>query len=365
MAARPLRILVNAIHARSGGGLTYLRHLLPLLAADADLEIHVVPHPAKAAFFASLSPALAVHPLAMPAGWLQLLVWEQLVLPLSARRIGYDVVLSPANFGPLAIRRQVIVIQNALTVGARERRLAKKLYWAVLRLMTLLSLAIVRQAIAVSRYAAATARFRLPRQADPVIIHHGVDAAFVPGTQARGDFLLAVADLYVQKNLHGLIEALALVRQRRPAIRLRIAGEAIDGDYAARLQTLVAERDLGTAVELLGRRTSEELITLYQSCAVFVFPSTEESFGMPLVEAMACGAPIVASMSAATPEIAGDAALLCDAEAPEDLAGSILAVLDDSALREDLQRRALARARDFSWQDCARRTAAVLRAAAV
>jgi glycosyltransferase involved in cell wall biosynthesis len=361
MAAQRPRVLVNAIHARAGGGLTYLRHLLPLLAAEG-LEVVVVPHPSQDAVFASL-PAVAMHRLTMPSGWLRLLLWEQFVLPRHARRIGCDVVLSPANFGPLAIRRQVIVIQNALSVGALDRRLAKKLYWAALRLVTLLSLALVRQAIAVSRYAADTARCRLLPQAEPVIVHHGVDAAFVPGTAPREDFLLAVGDLYVQKNLHGLLEALPLVRVRRRSIRLGIAGEAIDGDYAARLSRLVAERGLGDCVEFLGRRTKDELITLYQRCAIFVFPSTEESFGMPLVEAMACGAPVVASRSAATPEIAGDAALLCDAESPESLADAILAVLDDANLRTDLQRRALDRARDFSWQECARKTAAVLRAA--
>ena len=142
------------------------------------------------------------------------------------------------------------------------------------------------------------------------------------------------------------------------------AQEALSAEWRADKERLVAERDLGSHVEFLGRRSKEELITLYQRCAIFVFPSTEESFGMPLVEAMACGAPIVASRSAATPEIAGDAALLCDAESPAALSHAILAVLDDATLRDDLQRRALTRARDFSWQDCARRTAAVLRAAA-
>ncbi|MDB5405516.1 MAG: glycosyltransferase [Rhodospirillales bacterium] len=364
MQKRRLRILVNAIHARSGGGLTYLRHLLPLLAAEPDLEIHIVPHPTQDSFFASLSPALFVHRLTMPSGWLQLLLWEQFSFPLQARRIGYDAVLSPANFGPLAIRRQVIVIQNAVTVGARERRLAKKLYWITLRLMTLISLAVVRRAVAVSHYAATTARSRLPPQTAADIVHHGVDPAFVPGTQPRQDFLLAVGDLYVQKNLHGLVEAMVLVRHEKPSIRLRIAGEAIDRDYAALLRKLVAERGLADCVDFLGRRPPEELIVLYQTCAIFVFPSTEESFGMPLVEAMACGAPIVASMSAATPEIAGDAALLCDAEAPYALAQAIVRILDDATLRNDLQRRAIARARDFSWPDCARRTAAILRDAA-
>jgi glycosyltransferase involved in cell wall biosynthesis len=145
---------------------------------------------------------------------------------------------------------------------------------------------------------------------------------------------------------------------------LRIAGEAIDVDYAEELRCLIATLGLGDAVAFIGRCERAALIELYQGCTVFVFPSTEESFGMPLVEAMACGAPVVASMSAATPEIAGGAALLCDPASPNALADAISRVLDDAALRQALRRQSLDRARAFSWPDCARRTAAVLRDAA-
>jgi glycosyltransferase involved in cell wall biosynthesis len=359
---RRYRILINAVHARSGGGLTYLCNLLPLLAAEDDLDLHLVPHPSQAETFAALDPAIRIHRVAVPKSWFALLLWEQAVLPFLAWRIGYDAVLSPANFGPLLLRRQVIVLHNAVTVGTQENRLGKRLYWASLRAMTVLSLLVSSRAIAVSRYVAQTAG----RQRRLDIVHHGVGAAISPAPPAppHAAFLLAVGDLYIQKNLHALVDALAIVRRRHPALTLRIAGAAIDAAYAADLRRRIAAQGLDDAVSFLGRRDIAELVALYRDCAVFVFPSTIESFGMPLIEAMACGAPVVAANSSAVPEIAGDAALLCDPAAPADIAEKILRVLDDSVLRRDLSERSLARARLFSWTECARRTAAILRAAA-
>jgi glycosyltransferase involved in cell wall biosynthesis len=359
------RIVVNAIHARAGGGVTYLRNLLPLLAAEPDLELHLIPPLGGKDAFGTLSAAIHVHDVAMPERWLPLLLWEQLVLPFIVRRIGADLVFSPANFAPLLLPAQVIVIQNAVAVGRHENRFGKRIYWFALRMMTALSLLTVRRAIAVSRYAAGTAA-PSPRHAALSVIHHGVGAAFSPAPSAQppDDYLLAVGDLYIQKNLDRLIVAFSVVRRRYPAMMLRIVGTAVDREYAAALHRRVVALDLGGAVVFAGRQTTAALIELYRGCAAFVFPSTEESFGMPLVEAMACGAPVVASNSSAMPEIAGGAAELCDPGDAQDIAEKILRVLDDPTLRRSLCERSLRRAKDFSWVDCARRTADVLRAAA-
>jgi glycosyltransferase involved in cell wall biosynthesis len=358
-------VLVNAVHARAGGGITYLHNLLPLLAAEYDLDIHLIPHPSQADSLAALSPVIRVHRLGMPKKWLPLLLWEQLMLPLLAARIGYDVVFSPANFGPIFLPAQVVVVQNAVSVGASEHRVGKKFYWAALRTMTALSLLFTRRAIAISQYAADSSAAPF-RYLAPIIIHHGVGEMFSPApiNNPRRAFLLAVGDLYIQKNFYRLIEALPLVRRQYPEIVLKIAGDEVDADYAALLRRLVIALDLSDAVNFLGRRHNTELVELYRSCAAFVFPSTIESFGMPLVEAMACGAAVIASNTSAIPEIAGNAALLCNPEDPRDIAEKIICVLDDSALRQSLRDRGFARAQAFSWQECARRTAAVLRDAA-
>jgi glycosyltransferase involved in cell wall biosynthesis len=355
-------ILINAIHARAGGGLTYLHNLLPLLAAEEDFELHLIPHPDQKDAYAGLSPAIRVHDVTVPKGWLSLLLWEQLVLPFIAWRIGFDVVFSPANFAPLLLPVQVIVVQNAVTVGRHERRIGKKVYWVTLRLMTMLSLWIVRGAIAVSQYVADTVATPACR-APITVIHHGINPVFSPAppTSSSDLFILAVADLYMQKNLDRLIDAFVLVRRRCPALALRIAGAEIDREYATILRSRIATLGLSDAVVFIGRRTTSELVELYRCCTVFVFPSLIESFGMPLLEAMACGAPTLASNTSAIPEIAGGAALLFDPINPRDIADKILQVLDDARLRQSLVEHSLIRAREFSWPDCAGRTATVLR----
>src|SRR5262249_33785100 len=197
----------------------------------------------------------------------------------------------------LLVSEQVLVLQNALGVGTLERRWRKRLYWTALALMTRFSLRRARRAIAVSRYVAASAGARAT-----TIVPHGVDETFAPGpARADAPFLLAVGDLYIQKNLHALLDAFQLVAPTQPNLELRIAGTAIDADYAARLTRQAQQLGLADRVRFLGRVPQAELIELYRSCTIFVFPSLEESFGMPLLEAMACGAPIIAADRAAMP----------------------------------------------------------------
>jgi glycosyltransferase involved in cell wall biosynthesis len=105
-----------------------------------------------------------------------------------------------------------------------------------------------------------------------------------------------------------------------------------------------------------------DLPALYAGAACFVFPSVYEGFGLPVLEAMAAGAPVVASRVGAIPEVAGDAALLVDAAQPAALAEAIEAVLADRGLRAQLVERGRARARAFSWEATARRTLAVYEA---
>ena len=119
-----------------------------------------------------------------------------------------------------------------------------------------------------------------------------------------------------------------------------------------------------TAVEFLGEQTTEELVELYQSCALFVFPSTVETFGNPLVEAMACGTPIASSNSAAMPEILGDAARYFQPLDAKDMGDTIINLLDNERDRRALILNSLARARRFSWQKTATKTAEIIKSIA-
>ncbi len=363
---RATRVLVNALHAKSGGGLTYLRNMLSRLAGDPRLELHLLLSVEQQTVFLPLDDGIAVHPVKAPTGFLGLLFWEQMKVPGFARRIGADVTFSPANYGPLFAPGSVIMLRNGLAVAGNERRPGKLLYWLGLGFMTLACLLTCRRAIAVSEYARRALTFCLPRRMleKVAVVHHGVDPGFTveQGTPHEDEppFLLAVSDIYIQKNFHTLIAAMGRIRNDRPDVVLKIAGKKIDEAYFGRLQKEIDRLGLGEKVEFLGSLNRDTLASLLRSCSVFVFPSTVETFGNPLVEAMASGAPVACSMTAAMPEIVGGAGLYFDPADADDMAETILKILQGPEIRVDLRSRGQERARDFSWDKTARLTADIL-----
>jgi glycosyltransferase involved in cell wall biosynthesis len=286
-----------------------------------------------------------------------------------AKRIGADVTFSPANYGPLLAPNSVILLRNALSVAFVERRLGKLAYWALVYLGTFVSLLVSKKAIAVSEYAGNAASGGLIGLFGNrfTIVPHGVSEVFTPPEKIakRENFLLAVSDIYVQKNFMNLISAMARIKRSYPGLTLKIAGRPIDDDYFQDLKKAVAEKNLDGEVQFLGGVPPGELVKLYQRCGVFVFPSLVETFGNPLVEAMACGAPIACSNTAGMPEVAGDAAEFFDPGSVESMVEVIKRLLDDEMLRLDRSCKALDRAKAFSWPQTAEKTLAVIKDAVV
>ena len=359
-----IRVLVNGIHAKSGGGITYISNVLPLLADDEGLELHLFLHKDQFELFGIVDERIRIHLLDFPNGFFMNLCWEQFVLPILAKSMSVDVTLSPANYGPIFAPRNIILLRNSLAVVGRETRPVKRLYWLGLALMTGLSLLTCKHAIAVSTYAKRALTFQIkPFLEEKVsIVYHGVRSEFRPNFRIKRDkFLLAVSDIYVQKNLHTLISALALVRDNVPDCKLKVAGKAIDQGYLAEIKRVIEVNKLENCVEFVGEKTVDELVELYQTCNLFVFPSTVETFGNPLVEAMACGAPIVSSNTAAMPEILESAAKYFDPLDIVDIANSIVGLLADDKKRNDLTTKSIERSQAFSWSDSALRTAAIIK----
>ena len=360
------RLLINALHAKAGGGVSYLRNMLPLLAADPRLDVHLLIHADQQDLFQPMPDAITVHAETFRSTFLGRLIWEQAVLPFRARAMGAEITFSPANFGPLFAPNAVILLRNTVEAADTETRFTMRLYWKALAWMTHLSLAQCRSAIAVSGYARdVLARHR---SAKVTVVHHGVQEIFSPpeGRRAPERFLLAVGTIYQQKNFHTLIRAFAKVRETFPDVTLVIVGAPPPGGEAhlASLRQLASALGVADATTFAGEKSPEQLVDLYRRCAAFVFPSTAETFGQPLVEAMACGAPVISSNSAAMPEVVGDAAQLFDPLDPAALAAEITGVLVNPALAHVLSEKSLARAREFSWDETARRTADILIAAA-
>jgi glycosyltransferase involved in cell wall biosynthesis len=362
-----VRVVINAIHAKSGGGVTHLRNLLPYLAEDERLETHVFLHVNQYHQFDPIDDRVRVHLFDFIEGFMRTLFWEQIVVPVMARSMRADVTFSLANYGPLFAPRPVIMLRNALSVVGRERRFWKRVYWVGLAIMTMISLLSSRHAIAVSEYSRRALTFGLKRTArrKVTVVYHGVDDVFSPpdgGT--RKSYLLAVSDIYVQKNFHTLIQALAIARRRCPDLCLKVAGRPIDEGYFAEVAETVRRSGLEDAVEFLGPLSKESLRRHYRECAVFVFPSTTETFGHPLVEAMASAAPIASSNRTAMPEILGAAGEYFDPLDPTEMADAIVRIILDPDLARTLGERGRRQARRFSWRRSARKTADVLVAVA-
>jgi glycosyltransferase involved in cell wall biosynthesis len=205
-----------------------------------------------------------------------------------------------------------------------------------------------RRVIAVSEFTAAEleALLHVPRSKIRVV-PNAVDETFTAeGERAEGEYILAVGTLEPRKNLARAIEAAA-----RIGAPLRVVGAAGWGGVEAR----------GANVEWLGEVDDEELARQYRGARCVVYPSIYEGFGLPVLEAMACGAAVVTSAGGATGEVAGDAAVLVDPLDVSAIAGGIERAV---ATRDELRTLGLARAQAFSWDDAARLTQAVYEEAA-
>jgi glycosyltransferase involved in cell wall biosynthesis len=187
------------------------------------------------------------------------------------------------------------------------------------------------------------------------VVHHGVrigPAVPAAGEQAAGErIILHVGALQRRKNLSRLVAAF---EQLRPPWRLVLAGSS--GFGSAEILQRIQASPARDRIEVTGYLPAEALHDWYARAAVFAFPSLDEGFGLPVLEAMAAGVPVLTSNRSALPEVAGDAAVLVDPEDIDALTASLRRLTRDEDLRRELIRRGFDRAHTFSWTTAARQT---------
>lgn len=193
------------------------------------------------------------------------------------------------------------------------------------------------------------------------VVHHGVDPRFHPDVP-RADFLPARYLLYVghraqYKDADVLFRAFARIAEQDPDLQLLcVGGDGLSSAEVARLQ------DLGIRERVSQRYLSDDLMaSAYVHAELFVFPSHFEGFGLPALEAMACGTPAVLARATSLPEVGGDAAAYFEPGDDKELAGTVVDLLRDDGARAGLRARGLERAGQFTWQVAAERTAAIYR----
>ena len=160
-------------------------------------------------------------------------------------------------------------------------------------------------------------------------------------------FVLFVSSLWPYKNCDGLLRAWALARNELKDRQLAIVGSGRDQEYLASLHKLAAELGISGDVVFVGGVPLEETVNFYRAADAFVYPSLNETFGLPLLEAMACGCPVVTSDTSAMPETAGGAAILADPKEPASVARAIAEAAGPQ--RDRLREAGLRRASQFTW----------------
>jgi glycosyltransferase involved in cell wall biosynthesis len=173
-------------------------------------------------------------------------------------------------------------------------------------------------------------------------------------------FVLAVGNLEPRKNLPRLIEAFAAVA-REPGITAKLVLVGKPKSQSRALERIIEQHGLHDRVVFTGFVEEDQLVLLYNRAALFTYPSLYEGFGLPPVEAMACGCPVVASNVTAMPEVLGDAALLVDPTSVNAIADAMRRVLLRDELAKDLSARGLRQAAKYSWARAAEQTREVYR----
>jgi glycosyltransferase involved in cell wall biosynthesis len=168
-------------------------------------------------------------------------------------------------------------------------------------------------------------------------------------------YILGVGNLQPRKNLEGLLRAYADLRKRRsPPHRLVLVGQSSWQGH--RVGEEVARLGLADWVTLPGYLSNDDLVSLYNLADVFVYPSIYEGFGLPVIEAMACGTPVITSNVSSLPEVAANAAVFIDPESEAEISAALEQLIDDRGLRIRLREAGLARAKLFSWRRTAEQT---------
>lgn len=294
------------------------------------------------------------------------ILWEQLVLPDLLRRTGVEILHAMAFVIPLLARCPAVVTVYDLSFLRYPQAFRPFNRWYLSR-FTPLSVRRARRVIAISESTRQDVIRYLhvaPERVD--VIHCGVASSFRPlpareverfrrERQLSDPFILFVGTLEPRKNVDLLVRAYARWRAQDNRVpRLVIAGAK--GWYFETIFRAVTRLGLHDSVSFPGYISAEELPLWYNAAGLFVYPSIFEGFGLPVLEAMACGTPVVCSNTSSLPEVTGDAAVLVAPDDEVGLAEAMRTVWESAGLRQTMIERGLARARERSWTHVAVQT---------
>jgi glycosyltransferase involved in cell wall biosynthesis len=300
---------------------------------------------------------------------------ELIHLPFQMQRYKLDLFHAPHyTLPPLRPCRAIVTIHDLIHLRFPQYLPSSGAYYYV-KLMLFLAARTAEKIITVSQSSKKDIVDILKVSPDKVeVIYNGLGSDFKPvkkttETQQVLDkfgitrpYILYVGSFRTHKNLKTLLEAYALLKtQQGFEYQMVLVGDG--GKSKTELQRLIMTRGWQNKVIITEFIPSDTLSIFYSSADVFVFPSLYEGFGLPPLEAMACGAPVIVSNRSSLPEIVGKAGVLVDPESPQQMAESMRNVLSDKNLQATLTKRGLEQAQRFSWEKAAQKTLEVYHSA--
>jgi glycosyltransferase involved in cell wall biosynthesis len=361
-----MRIALDARKLRDFGIGTYIRNILAELTrldTTTDYIVLCRPDDVDAARQLKLGPNFRMVAEAAPPYSIR----EQIRIPMDLVRERVDLVHEPHYVLPPATRcRSVVTIHDCIHLMFPQY-LPNRLAYLYARGSMWTA---TRQADRILTVSEASKRdilhfFSIPDEKVRVV-HNAIDSRFLAAPdpaaldrvrqryQLDHPFVLYVGNIKPHKNVERMIAAFGRARIHGPdGLKLLIVGDDLS-KYPV-LRQAVHKHKLDTRVRFLGFQPYDTLAIFYRLARAFVFPSLYEGFGLPPLEAMACGTPVVTSNVSSLPEIAGDAALLVDPYDVDAIAEGIERAVTDEALRQRLITSGHARVRQFSWSDSVRR----------
>lgn len=350
----PITINLAFLPVKPTGLATYAINLLPHLKSLHPTLL--VAHP-QAGFDCQAVPPAMTHEQGR-TGHFSRLMWTQWQLPKLYRQVRSPLLFSPIPEAPLFAGCRFVVTVHDL-IPLRFFRPFTPL-WTYQRYYLP---QVLQQADHIITNSQATAQdivdfFRVPAaKITPILLAHD-RANFRPLNLPPRNYFLYLGRNDPYKNLHGLVNAFAQLRDRA-CYELWLAGPA-DDRYQPALVAHIAELGLTSQVKFLNYVPYTELPVIINQAIALVMPTLWEGFGLPVLEAMACGTPVITSNVSSLPEVTGDAAVLVNPRETGAIADAMYQLATDATLRTQLQTASLARANQFSWETTGKQTVQVL-----
>jgi glycosyltransferase involved in cell wall biosynthesis len=298
--------------------------------------------------------------------------WEQVLLPQAIKEHNIDLLHCTSNTAPLFTKVPTVITLHDIIYLERLNFTKGTLYQIIGNLYRRWNVPqVVKKAstiITVSKYEKQRILDHFNLTSEQVItVHNGVGDLFEKVDDLSklnaikekynlpDNYIFFLGNTDPKKNVEGVMRTLSLMRKKNK-LNFKLLMLDIDRNYLQQIAKKIGDENVLSHITFCGYVPNHELPAIYSMAKVFLYPSIRESFGIPILEAMACGTPVITSNTSSMPEVAGDAALQIDPDKPEEIANAINTLLYDAVLRQQLISRGLQRAQEFSWRNNAIQT---------